>query len=292
MYCLFKPSVLMGIGLALGSLSSAQASITRYVSFGMPDGLLKAQLRAAGSQPETRVIFRGLPEPGGYPVFIRRLVPLIQDLPKNERPPIGLDPAAFEQAGIGTVPVLEVDQERRAEGRQYPVTEPDPRIHIRKTLARLTPSEWRRALLKEAPQERKPPLPSATSESRVTVEPVIRLPQNIMDTGGRILASAGETANPLTLLPSEVSLLILDIDDESESEAVAQHLKNIQGDTWVVAAGRTPGVQDSKIQQLSNHMKTPIFPMPQRWLDQLRISRLPVEVKTTRSKIEIREWPP
>ena len=292
MRCLFKLRALMGIGLALGSLTSAQATVTRYVSFGMPDALLKAQFRAAGSQQETRVIFRGLPELGGYPAFIRRLVPLIQDLPKNERPPIGLDPAAFEQAGIGTVPVLEVDQERKAEGRQYPVTEPDPRIHMRKTLAALTPTEWRRALLKEAPQERKPPLPSATSESRLTVDPVFRLPQSIMDTGGRVLSAAGETANPLTLLPSEVSLLILDIDDQRQSEVVVQRLNSIQGDTWVLAAGRTPGIQDSKIQKLSDHMKTPILPLPQRWLDQFRISHLPVEVRTTNSKIEIRQWPP
>jgi len=292
MHCHFKPSALIGIALVLGGLSSVKASVTRYVSFGMPDGVLKAHLRAAGSQPETRVIFRGLPEPGGYPVFIRRLLPLIQDLPKNERPPIGLDPAAFEQAGIGTVPVLEVNQERKAEGRQYPITEPDPRIHMRKILARLTPSEWRRALLREGPQARKQTLPSATFESQMTLDPVFQLPNSIIDTGGRVLAAAGATANPLTLLPSEVSLLILDIEDQRQRETVLQRLKKNKGDTWVLAAGRTPGVQDAKIQALSDQMKTPILPLPQRWLDQFRISRLPVEVKTTRSTIEIRAWPP
>lgn len=122
-------------GLLWAALSVSEASVTHYVSFGMPVSRLKAQLRVAGQGLDDTVLFRGFPESMGYSEFIQKLMPLIRDLPKEKRPHIGIDPRAFELNGILKVPVSLSLGQRDEGSARYPVTEPDPRIRMQRLLA-------------------------------------------------------------------------------------------------------------------------------------------------------------
>ena len=278
--------------LISGTLSTVEASVHRYVSFGMPDALLKEQLQAAGRAHDETIVFRGLPEPGGYPRFIRQLAPLLKALPKARRPAVVIDPKAFVTAGIDRVPVREVMGRFDVQDARYPVIEPDPRVRMQQRLKGLSTEAWHTAL---RPQTRPATLeayPPATSESRVRLDATFTLPRALHTADGRIFAKQGQTADPLTLFPLPAPIIIMDAQRPESIAAVRQRLQTLKGPAQLLAAGLNPDQAPGVIARVSTELGAPIYLAPPGWLSQLRINTLPAEVQVIDSRIEVRQWPP
>lgn len=270
----------------------ALASITRYVSFGMPEGVLKAELKAAGAGVHEMVIFRGLPEPGGYPRFIQQLFPLIRELPKGHRPRIGVDPKAFEVAAVSKVPVMEIRGRKDDRMARYPVIEADPRPRMQGQLAKLTTAEWRRELMQGIPRNTVIGIPASPSDTTFTLDPLLQLPRSLTNAQGMILGMKGQTANPLTQWPAETALLILDPLDLRQQDAVTRRLKALNGQAHLLAVGTTSGFPNQAFQDLSGKMQVPVYMLPRRWIDLLQITALPAEVQFQKALITVRQWRP
>jgi hypothetical protein len=292
MPCRFKPLSLLAIALWIFGVGPGEASLIRYVSFSMPEPLLKEQLRAAGKGADERVLFRGLPEPGGYPAFIRQLIPLIRELPKSERPRISIDPKAFEQADVSRVPVLGDGDIKDTRQARYPVTEKDPRIGMRDAVSRITPAMWKAALLKDPSNRHLPRHPRSLSETHTTLEPVYRLPHPLKGADGRVLLAGGQSANPLEVLPTEASFWIVDPEDARQLEAIRTRERPLKGSPILLLSGLQPGKIDGRVETLFNELKMPVYPVPERWLEQLQIGALPAEVRTRGSLLVVRQWQP
>lgn len=292
MHCHFKTWILVTLGLISSGIHPSDASVTRYVSFGMPEALLREHLKAAGMKAGEKVLFRGLPESGGYPAFIQKLLPLIQSIPKEQRPRIGVDPKAFDEAQISRVPVMVGQGFKDARSARYPIIESDPRALIKKSLSRISAAEWKARLLQSEPQKTKTPLPRATVESTLSLNPRLRLPNPVLNDAGKVLAAAGQSANPLLTVPNGWSFLIMNSGDQRQIEAVIRRLKDHQDNLHLFAEGGVPGVLDQRLQDLSKALDTPIYPLPERWIAPLRITALPAEVTFRSELIEVRQWPP
>ena len=283
-----------GVAIALlwTGLSASEASVTHYVSFGMPDALLKQHMREAGRHRDQRVVFRGLPESMGYPGFIRTLMPLIEAIPRHQRPSIGIDPAAFDHAGIVKVPVTEEDGRKDERAAKYPVTEPDPRIRMREKLRRISLFEWRAALMRKPSTPETAVFPRATESSNHRIEPSFHLPRSLENAEGRVLVKAGATANPLMEVPMGISLLVMAIGDSKTIDAAQARYQALQGNAQLLVAGVNPGAPDPRLESLSQEFKAPVYPIPLRWIDQLKITGLPAEVRSVGTVLEVRQWPP
>ena len=290
MPCRFKTPLLSAMVLLFLGITPGNASVTRFVSFSMPETSLKEAMRAAGKSMDETVVFRGLPESGGYPAFIRQLIPLIRDLPKSERPRIRIDPKAFDQEAIAKVPVVQEGSYQDLRHARYPVTEPDPRTRMREAISKVTPAMWKAALLKDDAQINPRRLPRSTAESRFTLEPVYRIPRTLKGASGNVLAAEGQSANPLDVLPGPFSFLMLDPDDARQVQAVRERQQDLKG-SILLLAGLRPGQSDSTLLTWLKASEVPIYPIPDRWLEQLRIMRLPAEVRAKGSVLEVREWP-
>lgn len=282
----------LALGLLLIGLSECEASVTRYVSFGMPYTLLKDHFKTAGQHPNEKIVFRGLPESMGYTGFIQSLLPLIRDLPRDKRPPIGIDPDAFDAAGIVKVPVIQEDGHKDERAAIYPVTEPDPRIRMRMALTRLSLPEWEAALMRKSPIPQAAPFPRATKISCHRIEPSFHLPRSLQNAEGVVLAKAGATLNPLTRLPIGVSLLVMEVGESKSIDAVRERFKDLQGHAQILVAGLNPGEVDPRLEAISRLFQGPAYPIPRRWLDQLRITGLPAEVRSVGTVLEVCQWPP
>lgn len=292
MPCLFKYRLLMMGAFWIFGMTPIEASVTHYVSFSMPETLLKEQLRAAGKGNDDRVLFRGLPESGGYPAFIRQLIPLIRELPKSERPRISIDPMAFEEAHVTRVPVLvdgAINDIRKA---QYPVQELDPRIGMRDAVSRVTPAMWKAALLKETKGKYPARHPRALSETQRTLEPVYRLPHPLQGADGRVLVAAGQVAKPLKVLPGAATLWIVDPEDDRQIDAIRSRERSPQESPILLLAGPEPGRREDRLETLQNELMLPVYPAPEPWIELLQIRSLPAEVRVKDSSLEVRQWPP
>ena len=292
MPCRSKLQQLSWLFLISGTLSTAEASVHRYVSFGMPDALLREQLQAAGRAHDETIVFRGLPEPGGYPRFIRQLTPLLKALPKAGRPAVVIDPKAFVTAGIDRVPVREVMGRFEVSAARYPVIEPDPRVLMQQRLKGLSTEAWHAALRPQPRPATSAVYPLATSASRVLMDAAITLPRSLHTADGRVFAKQGQTADPLTLFPLPAPIIIMDAQRPESIAAVRQRLQTLKGPAQLLAAGLNPDQAPRVIARLSAEMGAPIYLAPPGWLSQLRINALPAEVQVIDSRIEVRQWPP
>lgn len=279
-------------GLLWAALSVSEASVTHYVSFGMPVSRLKAQLRVAGQGLDDTVLFRGFPESMGYSEFIQKLMPLIRDLPKEKRPHIGIDPRAFELNGILKVPVSLSLGQRDEGSARYPVTEPDPRTRMQRLLAGVTPDRWRAELMRTPIAQPSAPLPLAHQEDYHRIEPSFHLPTSLESPDGRVLVKAGTTLNPLALWPAEKPFLVMAIEDEQSITSVQKRYKALDGHAHLLASGLNPGEMDARLEAISRKFQAPVYPLPRHWLDRLRMTSVPAEVRAKGTVLEIRQWPP
>jgi len=291
MPCRFKALLLLAIGLGCGTPLPSQALVHHYVSFSMPETQLKAALKAAGKGRDDIILFRGLPASGGFQSFIRQLIPLIGDLPQGERPRIRIDPKAFEQAAIERVPVVIEGSDRDIRQARYPVMENDPRRSMRGALSKMTVTRWQEALLKENPREKRPPYPRPSAETPFMLEPVYRLPRALKGTEGGVIAAEGQRANALDVFQGPIALLVMDPMDPLQTQSILKSGDALKGSTLLLA-GLRPGERDPQLTALMKTFPVPTYPVPEHWLQQLRITQLPATVSARGTMLEVRPWSP
>lgn len=223
---------------------STETGLTIFASFSMPDYVLKDTLMEA-SRTNARVVFNGLKRGTENIVQTQAaLKQLVKSLNINPEPLVTLDPEAFTQYRVQSVPTmiyrtpkkfsqisgtLNVDYFMReisknpdvdilpSAGKTFQVQE---RNLIEEMQDRSDHYDWegakKRALASAWRNQYMANLPTALEHKVWYIDPTVRITKDIRDRQGNVLAREGEMINPLNRYPGKVTMLIFDPSNENQ----------------------------------------------------------------------------
>jgi conjugal transfer pilus assembly protein TraW len=245
-----------------------------FISLGMPEASLRAyfsQAKAIGPD-KVRFMLRGF-HPKQVALTIARLRALFPE-PLDDDFIIDVDPPAFQEMKVTTVPVilvrvgeekedrwLRLDGERSLTGALdvaknpstairlksaplYPIEEPDTLALIEEIVRR---EDWasRQSRIQDQIQRLEVSghaLPKAQQSRQRWHEPRVEIPEDV-EVNGIVLARAGQTINPLQYQPLDATILVIDGKDPLHLRWASKKLQDLKregraADVFVSAQGR------------------------------------------------------
>lgn len=278
------------------------------LSFSMPKALLRETLLSL--QPGEVALFRGVPKGGNMKDFGDRINELLgNSLEQSTRTDIAIqiDPFRFKKCGVQLAPascifngqkaitahgVISADYVKRlsespsrAMGQTWDVAEDDLSELIKQRLAKVSVQKLRQDSLKNLFLNREyVSLPQATANAAFVFDPrqVLSEPYVV---GGRVLAQAGVTFNPVASSGNSASFVILDATRSGQieaSKAVINQLKT-SGKRVKVILTDLPNKQNGMdtVARLQKALGAPVKLMDQLLAERLRLRAVPSVVEFT-----------
>lgn len=223
---------------------STETGLTIFASFSMPEYVMKDTLLEASKQ-NARVVFNGLKRGTENIVQTQAaLKELVKSLNINPEPLVTLDPEAFTQYRVQSVPTMVYRTHNKfsqisgtlnveyffreiakspdvdifpSAGKTFQVQE---RNLIEELEDRSNNYDWegakKRALASAWRNQYMANLPASLEHKVWYIDPTVRITKDIRDRQGNVLAHDGEMINPLSRYPGKVTMIIFDPSNDSQ----------------------------------------------------------------------------
>ena len=298
-----------------------------FVSLSMGDQALKDIVQSHMNRKDTVIVFRGLPNDGGF----RGLTSAIRTITKAQNPKalpaITIDPVAFTRANVTRVPAitysvrtliqLKVAGIREVEwmnshikalpsdtlkelvdlGTQGPtveILEPDARDILKTRIREFNWADYQakqiRAFWDHLHHDS---LPDAIIKKQYTIDPAIEVPRTIPSSSGHTLIVKGQRLNPLSLLPINERILLFDARRESHLQWV-EHIVNTSPhpSNLLITTSVDPDHGFEHLEALEKRLNTRVYLAPRRMVQRFKLKALPAMIQHVDHLLQLTESPP
>jgi conjugal transfer pilus assembly protein TraW len=295
-----------------------------FGSFSLPRPTLTQLLKEA-SEPGVVLVLRGVPAKATVPATIRRLQTF---LPNSERVPnVILDPALFRRFDVQRVPTLVLSRAqglrpvivqgavsvawlrrmasalttggehlgKRAE--DFEIAETDLIEEMQRRLAAIDWTARReRAASAFWPRLRSTfvRLPQTEQPRQVIVNPTVRVTQDVTDAEGHVLIAAGETFNPLNLVPLSKTLIVFQGTSPPQvrtAMSLAQAVRERGRGVILLTTDVDTARGWSHLAQLEQAFEAAVYLLPQALVERFQIKRVPATIVAQGAALVITEVP-
>jgi len=298
-----------------------------FVSLSMGHQALKDIVQSHMNRKDTVIVFRGLPNVGGF----RGLTSAIRTLTKTQDPKalpaITIDPIAFTRAyvtkvpaitySVGTLIQLKVAGIREVEwmnshikalpreglkelddlGTQGPtveILEPDARDILKTRVRNFNWADYQAQQIRAFwDSQHHDSLPDAIVKKQYTIDPSIEVPRTIASSTGHTIIFKGQRLNPLSLLPMNERILLFDARRESHLLWV-EHIVNTSPhpSNLLITTSVHPDHGFEHLEALMKRLNTRIYLAPRRMVQRFKIKALPAMIQNVDNILRLTEYPP
>lgn len=291
--------------------------ITRiFLSTSLPSGDIRHAIDVARRDPDTILVFRGLP-PGHSLRTFHGVLASRSD--SRTLPPIHLDPPAFRDAGITEVPVVVVyagakpigsvaglidptwlreQLDAGEQGRWAPrgpvvsIIEPDLMAQMQARFRTIDWTGWRARQRDGLVHAMLPaPLPVARASQVRYRDPTFTLRSNVQH-GGQFLARAGDRVNPLERVPFQQTVIAFDATDTVQLALAKSWIEATTARVTVMTTAVPEDDSSAFLVRTSTHLGVPVLMFREDLGRALGIERVPSRVVAEAGRFRIEEVAP
>lgn len=329
-----------GASVALAGIEDANATEARkpdeahgaaptyrlFLSQSMPDAELRAAVEVARTHPNLVLVVRGMLDGQTFHDLVRRLVDTATpEGAERVVPPIHLDPPAFEDASVTSVPTLirydPAEKSRRktpltwvrgvlrpewldersdagragdlgSYGTTYPIIESNLHAVIKERVATMVreadPEQMVRDFFANL-QLTQPPV--ATVDAERTFDPTVVVKQTIRAHEGQIIVPAGTRINPLDFVPMHYTLFVFDGTQPGQLRIVERELKSIPTAAAILMTTRLPADQPAEaLAALMKRFGQQVFAYLPHVAKRFPVQHVPARITPDGKVFRIREY--
>jgi len=305
-----------------GSTRGEQKHLLIFGSFSIPEGTLRALLSEA-TEANVTLVFRGVPRGSTIHEVIRRL----KRVSDGERVPnVLIDPTLFRRYGVSVVPTMALERgegkkpivvsgavtadwlRRRSDsvvsgsedlgrrGEVFEIAEADLIEEMQQRLANIDWAARRQAAIDnywKRPHEFVD-LEDATEQRKFLVDPSVRVTQDLEDVDGQVLVRAGQSFNPLELVPLSKTVVIFRGTDSRHVAKAAQVMRDASAQgRGVILLTTTVDVDRgwAHLESLEEQLKGTVYVLPASLAKSFHLSRAPAVVTVQGKHLLVTELP-
>ena len=299
-----------------------------FISFEMPDTLLDEALRAVSEDEGTIAVLRGIKDEDGTDTLNDTMDALRErlqalDLFESNQPSVTIDPELFEDHGVSTTPTLvHVDEageavatatgsvnpswlrervatgeqgDQGAQGETYEIGEQDLIEMLKERAQALDGDRLRQqAMDRFWGNQEMYDLAVVEEKNSYLVDPTVTIEQTIRAPDGTVIASAGDTVNPLHKVPFRRLGIVFDATDEDQIQWAQDRVQEAhdRGDVPVLMASRIDpeagwdGYHELNDERFPNR---PVYMLQPDIIDRLAIDHVPTRFEREGNKIRVTE---
>lgn len=300
-----------------------------FGSLTLPEPTLRALLEDA-TEPNVIFVLRGVPKDGKIKdtiAFLKRFSPRTPGASETEQrvPQVILDPTLFKRYGVSEVPTLVLTRDkqppvtvrgavsvswfkrmaanvapgtenlgRRAES--YPIGEPDLILELQRRMANVDWNARRDAALKNfwKKQPAFVDLPATRERREFTVDPSVRVTEDLHDADGKLLVAAGTTFNPLAQVPLSKTIIVFRATDVRQvrvaAEAARLAQRNGRGIILLTTdLDTTRGWEH--LSELERQLAGTVYLLPSSLVERFHLTRVPATVVARGQQLVVTELP-
>lgn len=288
-----------------------------FVSWSMGATALKDIMLSFDGLPGVGVVFRGIPEGMSMGDAVSKMHQLTQETQSTVS--VLLDPLAFQRHGVTAVPTVAIESPNDsliakasgsssvkyieaavADGKSgdlgtigstQEIIEPDLMEVAKQRIADLdTESMKKRAIARFWDNHKGTPLPAVTENATRLVDPSVIIPDDIVDSEGRVVQKAGRI-NPLDMMPFDQKLVIID-PTQPWQVALAKREYADHGATLTVTvmATQIPTASGWDLfNGVQERLDAPLYLLPPDMAERFQVLRAPSVVTADNQNFIVRE---